>query len=313
MKRSLRRLSAALFLALPAVGWSTVAVAAPGTADVAAPTAGTSDGPTKAGAAVSGLPVTPEQTAAEGRVHFAKDAWDKGDFDRAETLYREAIERGSLAPETVVECYVRLGSLRSILGKKKGLEAFRAAAILHRNFTLPTEAGKREVALADQARKDTDGFGEITLTAEAPKEAPAGAPIAVTAHLDAAHIAVARKIAFTARDGLYGKEEKALRDVAEKTDFVVPATLAGPGTRISVRVDALDQFGNRLASVENTITIPDGRPKEDKVAKKGGSFWASPWPYVIGGTLLAGGAATGYYLFLRPTDQVHINSVTILR
>ncbi len=279
---------------------------------MAAPPSAEAAKPVEAAKPASGLAATPEQTAAEGRVHFAKDAWDKGDFDRAETLYREAIERGSLSPETVVECYVRLGSLRSILGKKKALEAFRAAAILHRNFTLPTEAGKREVALADQARKDTDGFGEITLTAEVAKESPAGAPIPVTARLDAAHIAVARKIAFIAHDGLYGKEEKSVRDVAEKSDFLIPATLAGPGTRIAVRVDALDQFGNRLASVENTVMIPDDRPKDDKSAKKGG-FWSSPWPYVIGGTLLAGGAATGYYLFLRPTDQVHINTVTILR
>ncbi len=311
MNRSFHRLSAVLLVAIPLAAWSTVAAAAPPSVEVAKPVEAAK--PPETAKAPSGLPVTPEQTAAEGRVHFAKDAWDKGDFDRAETLYREAIERGSLSPETVVECYVRLGSLRSILGKKKALEAFRAAAILHRNFTLPTEAGKREVALADQARKDTDGFGEITLTAEVAKEGPAGAAIPVTARLDAAHIAVARKIAFIAHDGLYGKEEKSVRDVAEKSDFLIPATLAGPGTRIAVRVDALDQFGNRLASVENTVMIPDDHPKEDKSAKKGGSFWSSPWPYVIGGTLLAGGAATGYYLFLRPTDQVHINTVTILR
>jgi len=66
-----------------------------------------------------------------------------------------------------------------------------------------------------------------------------------------------------------------------------------------------------------TIPGPPGAtrplPKEvepDKSSKKGGGFWASPWPYVIGGVALAAGGAA-VYLGTRPTDDVMVGGASV--
>jgi hypothetical protein len=107
-----------------------------------------------------------------------------------------------------------------------------------------------------------------------------------------------------------------------------------PNASILVRVDALDRQGNRLASAEERVRVPEGgsaavaagsgskggssaasssadRPADsDSGVRKGGGFWSSPWPYLIGGIAIAS-AGTAVYFGTRPTAQVAVGQVGV--
>ena len=228
---------------------------------------------------------------------------------------------------------MRLGAIRASLGKKdQAIAAFRAASILDATFAVPTEAGPKGPSLAAQAKKDTARIGTIQLTLKAPKEVPAGKSFRVTADLDAAHVAVIAKIALVARDGTSGKEVVAEAKPGENVELDVASEVTMPNASVLVRVDALDKQGNRLASAEDRVRVGDGvrvgggatasssspqaspspaasTPPGDS-SRKGGSFWSSPWPYVVGGLALAG-AGTAVYFGTRPSDQVSVGQVGV--
>ncbi len=275
-----------------------------------------------------------ESPAGGPALRQARAAWEKGSLDIAEPLYREALEKGGLAPTDVVEGYVRLGSIRASLGKRdQAIAAFRAASILDSTFAVPSEAGPKGPAYAAQAKKDTAKIGSIQLTLKAPKEVTSGKPFTVTASLDGAHIPIVAKLGLVARDGTSGKEATAETKPAESAELEVPADVTLPSASIIVRVDALDSHGNRLASVEERVRVPEGgvaaasgiggsNAKDaangssssasygDTTARKGGGFWSSPWPYVIGGVALAG-AGTAVYFGTRPSEQVAVGAPSV--
>ena len=262
----------------------------------------------------------------------ARAAWDKGSIETAEPLYREALEKGGLAPPDVLEGYVRLGSIRASLGKKdQAIAAFRAASILDSTFAVPTEAGPKGPALAAQAKKDTAKIGSIQLSIKGPKEVSSGKSFKVTAELDAAHIPIVAKIALVARDGTSGKEVVAEARPGESVELDVASEVTMPNASVLVRVDALDKQGNRLASAEERVRVSEGSgggavaggsssssstssssssPSGDTGLRKGGSFWSSPWPYVVGGIALAG-AGTAVYFGTRPSDQVAVGQIGV--
>jgi len=279
-----------------------------------------------------------DAAAGGAALRQARAAWDKGSLENAEMLYREALERGGLAPSEVLEGYVRLGSVRASLGKKdQAIAAFRAASILDASFAVPAEAGPKGPALAAQAKKDTQKIGSIQLAMKAPRETPAGKAFTVTAQLDAAHIPIVHHVGFVARDGTSAKETSGDVKPAESMDLEVPADVTLPNASLLVRVDALDSHGNRLASVEERVKVGDGAvasggaaasgasagagasggnlatapsPTGDTSLRKGGSFWSSPWPYVIG-ALALGGAGTAVYFGTRPSDEVTVGQVGV--
>ncbi|CAN5925802.1 hypothetical protein BH11MYX4_BH11MYX4_23320 [soil metagenome] len=275
-----------------------------------------------------------EAAAGGPALRQARAAWDKGAIETAEPLYREALEKGGLAPADVLEGYVRLGSIRASLGKKdQAIAAFRAASILDSTFAVPTEAGPKGPSLAAQAKKDTAKIGTIQLTIKAPKEVPSGKPFRVSAALDAAHVAIIAKIGLVARDGTSGKEVVGEAKPGENVDLDVASEVTMPSASILVRVDALDRQGNRLASAEERVRVADGAgggavaaastsssssssaspsasPSGDTGTRKGGGFWSSPWPYVVGGLALAG-AGTAVYFGTRPSDQVSVGQVGV--
>jgi hypothetical protein len=132
------------------------------------------------------------------------------------------------------------------------------------------------------------------------------------------------KIAFTARDPLTQKSFTDAHQSATKLHFDVPGSIALPGASIVVRVDALDGHDNRLASTESRVQVEaaaamskepapvidhdkdkDKDRDKEKDDKKGGGFWSSPWPYVIGGAVLAAGGGAAWY-FTRSTDDVTV-------
>jgi hypothetical protein len=271
-----------------------------------------------------------ESPAGGPALRQARAAWEKGSIETAEPLYREALEKGGLAPSDVLEGYVRLGSIRAALGKKdQAIAAFRAASVLDSTFAVPSEAGPKGPAYAAQAKKDTAKLGSIQLSLRAPKEATSGKPFTVTARLDAAHLPIVAKIGLVARDGTSGKEATAESKSAETVDLEVPADVTLPNASLLVRVDALDSHGNRLASAEERVRVPQSGVAaaaapasgsssaassssggSDATLHKSGSFWSSPWPYLIGGVALAG-AGSAVYFGTRPSDQVSVGSPSI--
>lgn len=257
----------------------------------------------------------------------ARAAWEKGAFDAAEPLYREAIEKGGLAPNELLEGYVRLGSIRASLGKKdQAVAAFRAAAILDASFSVPTEAGSKGPALAERAKHDTAKIGGIKLAMKVPKETAASKAFHVTAQLDAAHLPIVSKLWLVARDGTSGKEVTVELEPEQEVDFTVSADVTLPSASVLVRVEALDKSANRLASVEEHVKVLDAAPtpaaagttaapagvhrSSDENLRKGGSFWSSPWPYVIGGIALAGAGAAVYF-GTRPSEEVSVGQIGV--
>jgi hypothetical protein len=285
--------------------------------------------------AANAAPAYASEAAAGGpALRQARAAWEKGNLDIAEPLYREALEKGGLAPADILEGYVRLGSIRASLGKRdQAIAAFRAASILDSTFAVPSEAGPKGPAYAAQAKKDTAKIGSIQLSIKAPKEVTSGKSFTVTASLDSAHIPIVAKLGLVARDGTSGKEATAEAKPAESAELEVPSEVTMPSASILVRVDALDSHGNRLASVEERVRVPEGgvaaaggggssnaksepssssssAASADTGVRKGGGFWSSPWPYVIGGVALAG-AGTAVYFGTRPSDQVAVGAPAV--
>ena len=48
----------------------------------------------------------------------------------------------------------------------------------------------------------------------------------------------------------------------------------------------------------------------DTGGRKGGSFWSSPWPYIIGGIAVVG-AGTAVYYGTRPPQTVTVGAVGV--
>ncbi len=260
----------------------------------------------------------------------ARAAWDRGEYDTAEPLYRQAIELGGLGPGEVLDAYVRLGACRAVLGKhESALAAFKAAALINGQFVVPPEAGRRTVQMAERARRAEAQAGAIDLHADIPQSLEAGQAASVEARLDPSHASVATKIAVAARDPTTGKSYEEADDAAPTVHFNLPGSLALPSAILVVRVDALDKHGNRLASVEQRVQVRAAvvaavpvvathaassalRGAEDKhpTTKKSHGFWASAWPYVIGGAALAAGGAAVYFA-TRPGDDVNVGAVRV--
>lgn len=262
----------------------------------------------------------------------ARAAWDRGALETAEPLYREALEKGGLAPPEVLEGYVRLGAIRAALSKKdQAIAAFKAAAIIDATFVLPPEGRARSAPYAEKAKKDTAKIGSIQLGVKTPKETPSGKPFKVTATLDKGHLPIVAKIGVVAKDGTTGKEISLDAKPDETVEFEIGPEVTLPGASIVVRVDALDGHQNRLASVEERVRVPPEYgvgggpagapassssssgsssstnstistvvlgpklPSGDQNARRGGSFWSTPWPYVVGALALAGVGAAIFF------------------
>ncbi len=268
-------------------------------------------------------PVPEPPAAGQAALDRARTAWEKGDFDVAEPLYVEALEKGGLAPRDVLEAYVHLGSARAVLGKKAAaMTAFKAAAQLDRAFVVPPDAGKKASTLADQARAMTRG-GPLTFRADIPDHVRGRSEASVDVSLDAAHASLpGSRIGVLARSGsgapAYVDSVKATR----AAHFDLPASLSLPSTTLHVRVDWLDTHANRLASAEeqlhvdplsNTLlasplTTGDGHP-HDEVKHRG--FWHTAWPYIIGSAALAAGGVAIYFATRTPAD-VNVTGVSVM-
>jgi hypothetical protein len=271
--------------------------------------------------AQEGTTTTPIEEAGPAAFARGQSAWDKKEYDRAETSYQEAIEQGGLGPEEVREAYVKLGSARALRGKNDAaVRAFRAAAVLE-DFKIPAQLRANQAKLAEQAKRDVQrlGIGAMSFTAQAPdKTAPARA-FNVKVTLDEKHVKVVSFISMSVRES-GGKNLNKQEAPAETLEIEVPAHMAPPGAQITVRVDALDKYKNRLATAEARVTVdstvePSAKidiesttKKVDTVSRK--SIFSTPWPYVIGGIVLLG-AGAAFVVQTQKANEVSIGSVGV--
>jgi hypothetical protein len=288
--------------------------------------------------ALAGDAYASDSAAGAPALRQARGAWDRGALDAAEPLYREALEKGGLAPAEVLEGYVRLGSIRANHGKKESaVAAFRAASIIDSSFSVPSEAGAKGATLAEKAKRDTAKIGSIRLAVQVPKETQPGKAFKVTATLDKGHMPIVSRLGLLAKDGTTGKEISLDAKPDESVEFEIGSDITLPGASILVHVDALDGHQNRLASAEDRVRVPDKEPEKtaspiasrsstkesaspstvgpkppggDPGVRRGGGFWSSPWPYVVGGIALVG-AGTAVFFGTRPTPNVTVGPVGV--
>jgi hypothetical protein len=161
---------------------------------------------------------------------------------------------------------------------------------------------------------------------------------------------VVARVGVDARDTVTGKHFIHSDVASSREHFEIPAEVAVSGATLVVRIDALDAHDNRLASREHRVQVEkapepppppappppvaaapaatggprlglfepvpatpaprEGDATKDKGSSKGGGFWSSPWPYVIGGLALAAGGVT-VYVMTRPTDDVSVGSARV--
>jgi hypothetical protein len=265
---------------------------------------------------------TPKASEARGApsLDLARKAWAEGEFAKAESMYREALSRGGFEPKETLECWVYLGVTRAVLGKRDlAVSAFRQAAFIDPHFQIPSEGGKKAVHLATEVRTQQVGFGQLLPKLEAPFEVPPGAAFTVRVTMDPAHTALVTRLGLVVKDGTTGKSFQFEHEPEESVKFTVPQSMAVPGSRLVVRVDALDASDNKLATTEARVgvkgaaagaPIASASPSEkDGATKKG--FWSSPWPWVVGGAVIVAAGATAIGVAAMPPNQVDVGAARI--
>jgi hypothetical protein len=256
----------------------------------------------------------------------AREAWDGGDFDLAPGLYQRALDAGSLRRADVVEAYVRMGSALAVGGKTRlALIALRQAALLDPVFTVPPEAGKKAVALADKARRAQHRVGALALAAQVPDEVPSGASFAVDVTLAPGHSYMVESVGLVVRDSLAARTFQQDSPPDTNLHFDVPLRMTLPDASLIVRVQAVDSHNNELLSTEKRVHVarpvaapsaalealgPAHPSRRDRARTSSGGFWTTAWPYVIGGAALAAGGAAVYFAS-RPTEDVNIGAARV--
>jgi len=255
----------------------------------------------------------------------AAKAWEEGDLTEAGDLYDQALKQGGLAPADVLTAYVRIGTVFAAMRQEsRAQSAFRVAAILDPEFTLPTEAGKKAVDLFKKARKDAEHYGgKLEVKAEMPAESLPGASFAVVVTIDETFTPLLTDVRVTVQDPSVSTSTvrpwTSKMPVDSELRFDVPGEVVTRGTNLLVRVDALDEYGNRWASTQSRVQVsnPDGAAgfgddpwaDDDPRAKSqsSGGFWSSPWPWVIGGAVLVGAGAATFFA-TRPSNEAQVRA-----
>ena len=276
----------------------------------------------------------PALAHADGKASLllqAAKAWENAELNEAAELYDKALKEGDLFPADVLVAYLRIGTVRAAMGQKNpALSAFRVAAALDPSFELPSEAGPKAKAIYKQARKDAEmQGGKLEITAEVPTQSAPGSEFVVVARVAEAFAPLIVDIGITVQDPSIStssvKPWSTKKPADTKVQFEVPGKVVMAGANLLVRVDALDSYGNRWASTQARVKVEgqasqggidpndpffdDGEAdkKKDKKDDSGG-FWASPWPWVIGGAIIVGGTAA--YFMSRPGDEVTVTAPT---
>ncbi len=272
---------------------------------------------------------TPALAAESTLLSRANTLWDSGEYAQAEKLYTASIAAGGLQPDELVQAWARDGACLAYLGKKQAAtEAFRNAAVLNPNFLVPDDVGPKAAAAALPARAQAAALGDFTLRAEVPKSVTANETWGWTVQLDAAHASLVAKV--SARWGAEGSTstqgtETAEKAGAERLSFLSTKPIPANAKRVELRLAALDKRGNtmKLLLVILPVTADSGaKPAAAEAGAppgtsgttapaKGGGFWHTAWPWIIGGTVLAAGGGAAYYYGTRPAPNVDVLAPTV--
>jgi hypothetical protein len=263
-------------------------------------------------------------------------AWDGGRRGDAAPYYERALRDGVLFPGDLVFVYVRLGTAKLEQGNRdEALAAFRNAMIIDPDFDLPPDCGPKPRPLFDLAQREAKARNsQLFLTVGVPDKIVEAKPFFVRAQIPAEFAPLSERFSIETKEGPtkgYGWSTT-LATQGGNARFEVPAKVARQGT-VWVRVSALDAFGNRWSVHEFPVTVQVGASKgpapeativaaaKPKTAPSsmgrekeqggggGGGFWSSPWPYLVAGALVAGGAGA-YFFATRPPDQVTVGAPT---
>jgi len=278
--------------------------------------------------ATSAAPVHAQ--TAESPLAPVRSAWDSGDFDQVPALCQKALAKGGLGKANALDVYTRLGAALAIAGQKKpAIAAFRRAALIDPSFRVPPEAGKTALALADTARREQKRAGTLALSFEVAgggdvaSGSAFGIDVSLTAPTRGSPVSA---ITLDATDTLAGRTYEQRAAAGPSVHFEVPSRMTLPDASLLVRVHARDGNDNELADTQRRVRVAPAVPiapsgpiaalsapaparKEDR-ERSGGSFWSSPWPYVIGGAALAAGGVSTWFL-TRPTDNVDVGAVSV--
>lgn len=269
-----------------------------------------------------------DEPRGAGPMNRANTAWGRGEFDVAEALYHEALEQGGLSRDSTLKAYVYMACARAVQGKREqALSAFRQAVLIDAHFAIPSEAGKKAVALGEQVRAKEGHVGPFVLQTEAPQRVASGTAFTVKVTMDESRAALLTRVALKVTGGLGPGSFETEQEVPQggdgpvKMKFDVPAKIAMPGSELKIRLAGLDPHDNELVTADahtsvagSGVAVVGGHghettePPPEK--KKGGGFWSSPAPYIIAGLALAG-AGVGVYFATRPGDEVSLASVKV--
>jgi hypothetical protein len=178
---------------------------------------------------------------------------------------------------------------------------------------VPPDAGKRAVQAADAVKRQQAGFGMLALKVDAPEKTKAGVALPITVSMDPAHTTLFARVGLLAREPSTGKTFNFENAPAEKMQFTIPASLMLPNASLTIHVEALDKSDNQLAVSEARVRVLGEQKEEEPKRVAAGGFWSSPWPYVIGGALLAGVAAgsVGLYFGVQGSSNVNVGAPSV--
>ena len=183
---------------------------------------------------------------------------------RAEPLYREALEKGGLAPNEVLEGYVRLGSIRAALGKKDSGDR-RVPCREHPRLDVRRADARPDRRAPTLRGQGEEGHREDSAASSSPsrcrrKRRPASRSRS-RRRSTSAHMPDRRaRSALVARTERRGKEVTLEAKPDESVELEIASDVTMPSASILVRVDALDTHSNRLASAEERVRVPEGGP-----------------------------------------------------
>jgi hypothetical protein len=260
----------------------------------------------------------------------ASVAWESGRRGDAAPYYEKALREGSLFPGDLVFVYVRLGTAKLEQGNRdEALSAFRNALIIDPDFDLPLDCGPKPRPLFEQAQREARArTSQLFLIVGVPEKIYEGKPFFVRAQVPTDYAPLLERFTIETKEGQTKSYNwsTTLPVQSNSGRFEVPGKVARLGT-VWVRISALDAYGNRwvvhefpatvqpsaVSSTKTPVTPSPLAPKPGPLGREqgggGGGFWSSPWPYLVVGALVVGGAGA-YFFATRPPDQVTVGAPT---
>lgn len=267
--------------------------------------------------------MAPLASAAGGPFASADEAWSQGELEKAQKIYEQALAAGGLGPKEVVIAYSRIGTVKAALKDSKGaLSAFRTAATIDPAFKLPADSGPVAKKLYAQAHAEAAAQGEkLSVAISAPDNTPAKQPFTLEVSIPSGFAVLVAEVVVTIEDPVTHKKWEKKKPAEPSLSFEFPKAAAVPGARLKVTARAVDGEKNAWALAETAIKVDGTRsvtsmddgevsPFEDDKPKKkedkGGGFFAGPFPWIIGGALLVGGAVV--FAVTRPSGDVTVGA-----